>query len=227
MIRDGLSLIDTFYKGLLSDLPSEECPPVFETGMGFQANSAEAQKEQKDYWDYIKRNRALFLWFDRSDDFLEIYPDSEFFNKSIKVISFYNPSDPINYISGHLEITLETGLDSYDGALKQITFPIELDEEVKASRISFVNIKVNGLYLDYPEGNFARGTRPLCEKLGFSSVNFQYFLRLKQLLVFQCVLIIALLGAILLLTVSIRRKPKLAVCSLDHEKSDADQLPES
>jgi hypothetical protein len=98
----------------------------------------------------------------------EFYRSTDFFSKSRKMISFFNPPQAKPYTYGLLYITLVSTVAGAGGVYKEIAFPIVPDGAPGEYKIEFTGIKVNGVLLDM-SGDFKRDY-DLWDRLGFSRV---------------------------------------------------------
>lgn len=166
-VQAGLALVEQFYNVLLTNSPVAECSDVFASDALDPAPSVQPPKEVLvERWRFLRMNRSLFLT-DRFEN-SEFYRPVDFFSKSRKMISFFNPPEAKPYTEGLLYITLVSTVARVgaDGVYKEIAFPIVPAETPGEYKIEFIGIKVNGVLLDM-SGDFERAY-DLWNRLGFS-----------------------------------------------------------
>jgi hypothetical protein len=153
-LKEGLSLVETFYKHLTSNIPAEKCPQIFTNCYSEIGTDPEARKDALKYeWEFIRSKKRLFI----SDAFLnsKFYKPSEFFAGAPKGYYFMNPPDP-EHLSEYrqLYIVLNVSTGELDGIWKQIAFPIDFVESRNEYAISLLGIKVNGAIIEIPYKHF-------------------------------------------------------------------------
>lgn len=156
-LKAGLSLVETFYENLTSNIPAENCPQIFTNCYSEIGTDPEAKKAALKYeWEYIRSKKRLFM----SDAFLQskFYKPSEFFANAPKGYYFLNPPD-LEHLSEsrQLYIVLNVSTGELDGIWKQIAFPIDFVERRNEYAISLLGIKVNGAIIEIPYKQFSDG----------------------------------------------------------------------
>jgi len=164
IVAHGFKLIESFYKYLLSDRLPEKNTNLFH---GIYSSSPERNLLQEEIflWKYFRDNQSLFLT-DRYKSG-KYYNEKDFYSKSKKMISYFNPPKGKPVTDGLLYITLvsTTAKSGSDGVYKEIAFPIVLDEDTNSYKIEWISIKVNGVHID-PYSSFKRNFE-LFKRLGF------------------------------------------------------------
>ena len=166
-VQAGLMLVEQFYNILLSDTPEDECPDIFAEPLGPQRPANEWRKIVTERWRFLRMNRSLFLT--ERYETGEFYRPTDFYSKSRKMVSFFNPPAGKPYTEGLLYITLVSTVSraGADGVYKGIAFPIVPAGKPGEYRIEFLGIKVNGVLLDM-SGDFKRDKDyDLLKRLGF------------------------------------------------------------
>lgn len=154
-IKAGYILVDNFYTCLTTDLKQDFCSKIF-------INAPYLPKNQIDLiWNYAKNNKQLFII--KSDT----TKDKDFFKKTRKTISYFNPRNLDRISDGYLYITIVHTLPDrfYSGIYKEIAFPIVKDEPSGEYKIEFRNIKINGIIIDI-DNEFVRDF-DIVQNLGF------------------------------------------------------------
>lgn len=154
-IKAGSKLIENFYTCITSGIVSETCSNIF-----FLA-PYRPQDESKTMWKYLLKNKKLFIPQNSNAG------ENDFFKRSRKTISYFNPPSLDNVTDGQLYITIVHTLSNniYSGIYKEIAFPIIKDDKSGDYKIQFFNIKVNGIIINY-DNNFVRDF-DIIEALGF------------------------------------------------------------
>jgi hypothetical protein len=156
-IKAGYMLVENFYSCLTSTLKRDSCGKIF-------TNSPYLPKNEIDLiWEYANKNKQLFV---PNSDTIK---DKDFFKRSRRTISYFNPRNIERISDGYLYITVVHTLMGrfYSGIYKEIAFPIVKDEISGEYRIEFRNIKINGIIIDF-DNEFERDF-DIIENLGFKS----------------------------------------------------------
>jgi hypothetical protein len=155
-VNKGLLLVDQFYSCLINGRNVTSCNNIFLTAPYFPKNDLSKT------WDYVIKNKKLFLMNDR------YHKDKDFFKRSRKAVTYFNPRNLDNVSEGYLYITIVHSIHDRinSGIYKEIAFPIVKDNRTGEYRIDFRGIKVNGILVD-KDNEFVRDFN-IIEQLGFT-----------------------------------------------------------
>lgn len=158
-VNKGYQLVEKFYSCLINDRNEAYCNNIFVTAPYFPKNDLSKT------WDYAIKNKQLFLMHGK------YHKDKDFFKRSRKAVTYYNPRNLANVSEGYLYITIVHSIHDRinSGIYKEIAFPIVKDNRTGEYKIDFRGIKVNGILVD-KDNEFVRDFN-IIEKLGFTLNN--------------------------------------------------------
>jgi len=143
-ISNCLNLVEGFYAAL-SVASTNSAPEIFDADtLGYRKMSSEREKFER--WQYACTNSGLFVSRSAVEKMLT---PLQFYQRAGKRLSVSLSQNDI------VEVVV-WGVDSVkEGVIKEVAFPIVMDERTGEFRIHFLNIRSNGVYID-PFGDFIR-----------------------------------------------------------------------
>jgi len=167
------NLIQVFYKNILSDSSSSECPDIFYSGDSFvailpdsyRAEMHQGKKNAAIIWEYLRAHKSLFI-------FPTVAANDTLKRLKISYIFSNFPDDAV-FFEGKLSVLLMAPLSpkGKDGVVKEIIFSLEKNPGPYQHRylLDLHSTRVNGIYLEPSYNQLRKGN--LYQQLGFPVDN--------------------------------------------------------